>query len=546
MSDDRRPRRPGPSTGARAQWPGGALAAVVLLGVVIVWQLVVTVFEVRPRVLPSPTRIVTAAMADLPKLGRAVGVTATEALTGLVLGTVIGVAVAYCLFASSVLERALYPVLVLSQAVPLIAVAPLVIIWFGFEMGSKALVVALYAVFPVAVALLRGLKRVPPAQISATRTLGASRMWILLSVRTPHAATHFFSGLRIAATYAPATAATAEFLGARAGLGVYLLSAQASFRTDLVFAAAVALTALTLLLFGVVAALEWLSAPRRFRRASAPSPPGEPAEHPATPAPAVRTERLSRDFVAGRTRVAALDGVSLEIGSGEFVAVVGPSGCGKTTLLNILAGLDEPTAGRVLVDGRPVPSLLGVAAYMPQQDSLLPWRTAAGNVAVAAELSGRSRRSADDAARRSLTDFGLGEFTEALPEELSGGMRSRVAFIRTAATHRGLLLLDEPFAALDSITRSTLQTWLSAASVGRTSVLVTHDIGEAVFLADTVVVLSPRPGQVVGTVTVGFERPRSPALRRDERYFRLCAEVSSLLALPAGTDTNTPMERTNI
>lgn len=538
-------RRPGPRATPRRRWRG-ATAAAVLLASVVAWQIVVMVTGVRPRILPSPARIATAAMADLPKLGRAAGITATESIAGLVLGTLVGVLVAYCLFAWSAVERAVYPLLVLSQAVPLIAIAPLVIIWFGFEMGSKVLVVTLYAVFPIAVALLRGLKEVPGSQISAMRTLGAGDAWILLRVRTPHAATHFFSGLRIAATYAPATAATAEFLGARAGLGVYLLSAQASFRTDLVFAAAAVLTLLTLVLFGLVAAVEWLSAPRRFRRGRRAAASSPSAQRPSMPtavhAPAVGVAGLVRTFDSGRSRVVALDGLSFGIGSGELVALVGPSGCGKTTLLTILAGLDEPSAGGVRIDGSPVASLSGVAAYMPQQDSLLPWRTAAGNVAVAMELAGIRPGTAYGAAERALAAFGLGEFADALPGELSGGMRSRVAFIRTAITRRGLLLLDEPFAALDAITRADLQAWLSSASIGRTAVLVTHDIAEAVFLADRVIVLSPRPGRIVGEVPVSLDRPRPAAVRGDERFFRLCAEVSALLQPASGAATSTPME----
>jgi ABC-type nitrate/sulfonate/bicarbonate transport system ATPase subunit len=200
-------------------------------------------------------------------------------------------------------------------------------------------------------------------------------------------------------------------------------------------------------------------------------------------------------------RVTAVEGVDLAVARHEVVAVVGPSGCGKSTLLELIAGLQEPDEGTVAA---------AEASYMPQRDLLLPWRDALANAALALECEGVPRAEARRRAEPLFERFGLAEFERARPAELSGGMRQRVAFLRTLLPGRQVLLLDEPFGALDSITRASMQRWLADAleQEPRTVVLVTHDVDEAVFLADRVVVLSPRPGHVVADIDVDLERPR--------------------------------------
>ena len=209
--------------------------------------------------------------------------------------------------------------------------------------------------------------------------------------------------------------------------------------------------------------------------------------------------------------VHALAGVDLDVGAGEVVGVVGPSGCGKSTLLEVIAGLQEPDGGSVEVAGTATASgRRRACAYMPQRDLLLPWRDALGNAALALECQGVGRKEARLRAEPLLERFGLGEFASARPAELSGGMRQRVAFMRTLLAGRSVLLLDEPFASLDSITRARMQQWLAdaLAAVPRTVLLVTHDVEEALFLADRVAVLSPRPGRVLEQLEVPFPRPR--------------------------------------
>jgi NitT/TauT family transport system ATP-binding protein len=229
-----------------------------------------------------------------------------------------------------------------------------------------------------------------------------------------------------------------------------------------------------------------------------------------TEAPA--TEPLSFSKVTRRyRRVTALEDVELSVRRDEVLAVVGPSGCGKSTLLELMAGLQEPDEGIVSAGGATrAADRRAACAYMPQRDLLLPWRDALSNAALALECEGVPRGEARRRAEPLFERFGLAEFEQARPAELSGGMRQRVAFLRTLLPGRPVLLLDEPFGALDSITRSSMQRWLADALAedSRTVLLVTHDVEEAVFLADRVAVLSPRPGRVVAEIDVALPRPR--------------------------------------
>jgi ABC-type nitrate/sulfonate/bicarbonate transport system ATPase subunit len=223
-------------------------------------------------------------------------------------------------------------------------------------------------------------------------------------------------------------------------------------------------------------------------------------------------EPLSLQGVTRRyPRVTALEAIDIDVRPDEVLAVVGPSGCGKSTLLELLAGLQEPDEGIVSALGATdAAGRRAACAYMPQRDLLLPWRDALANAALALECQGLPRAEARRRAEPLFERFGLAEFERARPSELSGGMRQRVAFLRTLLPGRPVLLLDEPFGALDSITRASMQRWLAEALAQepRTVLLVTHDVEEALFLADRVAVLSQRPGRVVAEIDVDLPRPR--------------------------------------
>ena len=250
---------------------------------------------------------------------------------------------------------------------------------------------------------------------------------------------------------------------------------------------------------------------------------------------------LRKTYVeAGQRALLTLDGVDLVAQPGEFIALIGPSGAGKSTLFAILAGLDSQDAGEVLIDGQAVANRLGACAYMPQRDALLPWRHTIDNVTIGLELAGARRPEARARARPLLERFGLGGFEDTWPWQLSGGMRQRAAFLRTVLLGRPAMLLDEPFGALDGITRGELQQWLLEvwSEVSSTVLLITHDVAEAVFLSDRVYVMTPLPGSIATVIDIDLPRPRTLAIEESPEFAALEARLREALrahALPART-----------
>ncbi|MFV0525299.1 MAG: ABC transporter ATP-binding protein [Acidimicrobiales bacterium] len=241
--------------------------------------------------------------------------------------------------------------------------------------------------------------------------------------------------------------------------------------------------------------------------------------------------------VYGTTR--AVRDVSLSIPAGAFVSVVGPSGCGKSTLLKVMAGLLVPQRGSVTVAGRPV---IGggswarpgaTVGYMAQRDLLLPWKRVLDNACLGAVIGGADRAATRDRALGLLDRFGLTGFERAWPSQLSGGMRQRLALLRTHLTDAPVMALDEPFGALDAITRRDLQDWMQHLWVTdrgtRSALLITHDVEEALYLSDTVYVMSARPGTLIGSVTNPARRPRDPSLVTDPDFVARKTELLALL-----------------
>jgi ABC-type nitrate/sulfonate/bicarbonate transport system ATPase subunit len=228
----------------------------------------------------------------------------------------------------------------------------------------------------------------------------------------------------------------------------------------------------------------------------------------------------------------ALGRVSFSVKAGEFVTVLGPSGCGKSTLFNLASGLARATSGEVLVNGQELSSTNPHVAYMFQHDALLDWRTVLGNVTLGAEFLGIDRKTARAEAMASLADFGLEGFENRRPYELSGGMRQRVALLRTYATKRAMLLLDEPFGALDALTRVRMQEFLLRRweNDDRTVLFITHDVDEALLLGDRVIVLSERPASVIAEIPISAARPRDPeAMAGDPQIASLRSQIMHML-----------------
>jgi ABC-type nitrate/sulfonate/bicarbonate transport system ATPase subunit len=251
--------------------------------------------------------------------------------------------------------------------------------------------------------------------------------------------------------------------------------------------------------------------PSMLLNADAPAAGATTAATERRPAgqPLLTLSNVSKTF--GNTQ--ALRDLNVSIQPGEFVTVIGPSGCGKSTLFNMVAGLDEPDAGGKLnflgkdINAR---SLLGKVSFMPQRDLLLPWRTVIDNAILAVEMEGTRRADARRIAQAMLPEFGLAGFENQYPHQLSGGMRQRVALMRTFMFERDLMLLDEPFGALDALTRAMMQRWLLDVwqKHRRTVLFITHDIDEAIFLGDRVLVMTSRPGRIKLEQKVELRRPR--------------------------------------
>ena len=240
--------------------------------------------------------------------------------------------------------------------------------------------------------------------------------------------------------------------------------------------------------------------------------------------PKIHLDHVGKTFLSPRgDALEVLTETTLDIRDREFVTIVGPSGCGKSTLLNILAALTEPSTGEILIDGKVQPDRRRHFAYMFQKDLLFPWRTILDNVALGLEVEGQPKAEARRRAAAMLARFGLDGFAAHYPAQLSGGMRQRAALMRTLLCDRPMLLLDEPFAALDALTRSVMQEWLLQLweQDHRTILFITHDVEEAIFISDRVLVMSARPGRMKFELPVDLPRPRDHRILTTARFLEL-------------------------
>ena len=252
------------------------------------------------------------------------------------------------------------------------------------------------------------------------------------------------------------------------------------------------------------------------------------------PTPRLELRRVSKSFHSNGLTVQALDDISFQVMPGEFLTIIGPSGSGKSTLFNLITGLIEPDSGDILLDGDDQVSRVGRFGYMPQRDLLLPWRSILDNAILPLEIKHMPRDEARARARELLPLFGLEDFAASYPAALSGGMRQRAALLRTILAEQDTLLLDEPFGALDALTRRDLQDWLLTLweRFGQTVVFVTHDVEEAVYLGDRVIVLSARPGRVAATLPVDLPRPRRRGMIAAPEFGQHMADLLRALGVP--------------
>ena len=251
--------------------------------------------------------------------------------------------------------------------------------------------------------------------------------------------------------------------------------------------------------------------------------------------PRIELRHISKTFSGIDHAVPALKDVSFKVMPGEFVTIIGASGSGKSTLFNLCVGLLEPDDGEILIDGEKPENRAGMLGYMPQRDLLLPWRSVLNNVLIPLEIQGIPKKESRQRALEMLPHFGLETFENEYPSALSGGMRQRAALMRTWLTGRSTLLLDEPFGALDALTRKELQNWLLRVwqEFGRTVMFITHDVEEAVYLADRVIVLSARPGEVKRELKIDLPRPRRQRMIADPEFGKLVRELLEELGVDA-------------
>ena len=245
----------------------------------------------------------------------------------------------------------------------------------------------------------------------------------------------------------------------------------------------------------------------------------------------VEINGLTKSFPTKEGTRNVLDNVSFRANMGEFVSVIGPSGCGKSTLLHIIAGIDKADSGEIKINDTTNFPRLGHVGYMQQKDLLLPWRTVLDNIILGLELRGVARSEARQKALEHIETFGLKGFENQYPFVLSGGMRQRASFLRSVLLHQEVMLLDEPFGALDALTRHQMQEWLVNLwrKLGNTIILVTHDTDEALLLSDKIYVLSARPAKIVMSLDVDLPRPRTHATVTEPKFAKLKAKLLAQL-----------------
>jgi ABC-type nitrate/sulfonate/bicarbonate transport system ATPase subunit len=251
--------------------------------------------------------------------------------------------------------------------------------------------------------------------------------------------------------------------------------------------------------------------------------------------PKLRMDDVSMTFATPAVAFEALAHVTLSVPVGRFVSLIGPSGCGKSTIFNIMAGLQEPTGGRVMIDGVDATGTIGRVGYMLQKDLLLPWRTVLDNVILGMEIQGKPLREARERALPLLRKYGLSGFEYLYPNSLSGGMRQRAALLRTLLFDTDVILLDEPFGALDAQTKAHMQEWLMKlwSDFQKTVVFVTHDVEEAIFLSDEIHVMGTRPGRILERIPIRLPRPRERSVTLSPEFVAIKERCLKLLTTAA-------------
>ena len=486
------------------RWTRTLMAVASHLALLLVWYLFVKFGDVPKFVMPSPVDTAETLLAGNYNWWTNVAVTATEIFGGYALALVVGVLLALAFTWSKPLEALMMPLLVSLNMIPKVALGPLIIVWFKYGIVPNMLIAFSICVFPILLTTVRGLREVEPDLLDLVRTLRGSRWQPFTKIQLPGALPYIFSGMKVAAILAVAGAIVGEFLGSDKGLGYLMLQVQVTLDTAAMFMAVLLITLIGMVLYGAVLLLERASS---FpTRASMRWRASRSSTSPASPRP-----------TAGRAEHLAISDASFDVMPGELACLVGPSGCGKSTLLKILAGLHPHDAGdgadrlgHALRSGRDIGMVF-------QQPLLLKWRTILDNVLLPAEILGLPMGK-PRARTRLLALVGLAGAEDKRPYELSGGMQQRASIARALVHDPKLVLMDEPFGALDALTREKmnlelLRIWKEA---GKTILFVTHGISEAVFLGTRVVVFTAGPARMADNFAIDLPHPRTLDMKTHE------------------------------
>ena len=495
-----------------------ALAATAFGSLLLLWSALTYGGMISDLFLPTPT-MVARALVDL-FVGRHfltdVAISTLRILGGFSIAAALGIPAGLLIGISKSAEAFFEPLFDFIRYTPIPAFIPLFILWLGIGETEKVTVIASSVFFQIVLLVANSVSATPTPILESARTLGAARWDMVTKVVFRYAQPRILDDLRVSMGWAWAVLTIAEIVGASSGIGFVIVQSQRLLQTANVIAAIVVV--------GFLACSAMVFSSGYVESVF----PGR-----AEQATMLVLESVTKTY-DGRNGssapVEAIGGISLTIGEGQFWAFVGPSGAGKTTLLRLIAGLDRPSGGRVVFNGQEILTTSWERGMVFQDFALFPWLTVSDNIAFGLRIRREREAKLRSAVSHYLQVTGLDPFKDAYPLTLSGGMQQRVAIARTLANAPKILLLDEPFGALDVQTRGQMQELLAELWEQEriTVVLVTHDLEEALFLADRVCVLSARPAVVRQDIVVPFGRPRNRMLKLSDDFFRMKRDLARL------------------
>ena len=481
-----------------------ALSIIIAL---LIWQFVSS--SDAGAVIASPADVFKSFIKEITngKLLHHIAISLFRVLSGFALAFIVSIPIAFLMGWYQPIQLLIEPIIQFLRNIPALAYIPLVVVAQGVGESAKITVIFISTFLVMIITVYQGVKEVDSTLIKAARVLGAKDKDIFLKVVIPASVPYILVGMRLGLGASLTTLIAAELTGSNAGLGQMIQEASLYFRMDIVMLGIILIGITGLVLNLIVSIIEnrvtvWQE-----------------------------ISNVSKIYKGTNKDVHALDNVNLDIYKNEFVCVIGSSGCGKSTLLNILAGLDIPNSGTIEIDGKAIEGTGVDRGVVFQQYALFPWLTVAKNVAFGLELQKKSKDEINKIVDHYLKAVGLIDFKNSYPKELSGGMKQRVAIARAYAVNPNILLMDEPFGALDAQTRAQLQTELLNTwdNEKKTCFFITHDVDEAVFLAQRVVIMSPRPGRIKAIVEVPISYPRVPETKLSKEFNDIKKELWQLV-----------------